>query len=152
MKHSPDGVTMPCHCVRPNEGDHFYATCGGKETVSEMSDDEKLLNTFAMMCHEINRAYCHSTGDDSQPPWDEAPEWQRKATISALLSGRATTPEERHQQWCDDKFRDGWKWGSVKDPVAMTHPCLVSYDMLPHEQRTKDALMNVVVEGYHTLK
>jgi hypothetical protein len=29
---------------------------------------------IAKVCHETNRAYCETLGDNSQPPWEEAPE------------------------------------------------------------------------------
>lgn len=34
------------------------------------------MNTIdvAQIAHEINKAYCESIGDTSQPSWEEAPE------------------------------------------------------------------------------
>ena len=40
-----------------------------------------------------------------------------------------------------DKVRDGWVYGEVKDGVKKTHPCLVPYNQLSVEQRSKDSLM-----------
>lgn len=31
----------------------------------------------AHVAHEVNRAYCQSLGDNSQPTWEDAPHWQR---------------------------------------------------------------------------
>ena len=33
---------------------------------------------IAMVAHETNRAYCESIGDNSQPKWEDAPEWQKE--------------------------------------------------------------------------
>lgn len=44
-----------------------------------------------------------------------------------------------------EKIKDGWVYGDVKDPELKTHPCLVPYNELPVEQKTKDTLfINIV--------
>jgi len=40
--------------------------------------------TIAVVCHEANRAYCSRIGDDSQPPWCDAPEWQKMSAITGV--------------------------------------------------------------------
>lgn len=39
---------------------------------------------IARVCHEVNRAYCAALGDLSQPPWADAPEWQRKSALNGV--------------------------------------------------------------------
>ena len=80
------------------------------------------LNACARAAHEANRAYCIAIGDDSQLPWDEAPEWQRDSAINGV------------------KARTGWKYGPVKDPEKKEHPCFVPYDELPSTEKAKDAI------------
>lgn len=46
--------------------------------------------------------------------------------------------EQEHIRWMDAKLRAGWKPGSVKDPSARTHPCLVPYTKLPEREKEKD--------------
>lgn len=106
---------------------------------------------IARICHEVNKAFCESLGDYSQPTWDEAPQWQKDSAMAGALgviSGEITTPEESHQSWTKQKVADGWTYGDVKDPEAKTHPCLVPYDKLPASQQTKDALFFAVVKSY----
>lgn len=102
---------------------------------------------IARVCHEANRALQIVTGDPAvSPPWDEAPEWQRSSAIEgvqAALDG--ASPEKLHESWCETKIRDGWVYGEVKGAEARTHPCLVSYEELPAEQRAKDHLFGAVV-------
>lgn len=103
----------------------------------------------ARICHEVNRAYCKSIGDNSQEPWDEAPQWKRDATYEMLDSGSKATGEERWRQWADSKRAAGWTRGPVKDGEAKTHPCLVdSYEQLPPAERLKDELLNAIVDSY----
>ena len=107
---------------------------------------------IAKLCHNVNRAYCKSIGDDSQPPWDEAPEWQRESAIKGVrfaLENPNVGPEHQHDAWFSDKVADGWVYGPVKDAEALpkTHPCLVPYDQLPTEQKAKDAIFRAIIIG-----
>ena len=109
------------------------------------------VERIARFAHEINRAYCGATGDASQPAWSDAPEWQRdsaRAGVVRALTDPGVTPEAMHAAWSDQKLRDGWRYGEVKDPEAKTHPCLVPYQELPLTQRVKDHLFLAVVRCF----
>lgn len=41
------------------------------------------IEEIAKVCHEANRGYCKALGDDSQLPWDEAPQWAKTSAIVA---------------------------------------------------------------------
>lgn len=104
----------------------------------------------ASVAHEINRAYCQSIGDDSQPEWHDAPEWQRESAINGVkfhIENPDATPEASHQNWYEHKAADGWTYGEVKDPEVKTHPCFRAYSELPQEQRSKDYLFRAVVHA-----
>jgi hypothetical protein len=106
---------------------------------------------IARVCHETNKGYCESIGDNSQKSWDEAEQWQRDSAIKgvafALVNPNAPASSQ-HDAWLADKKRDGWKYGAVKDPVKKEHPCFVSYEELPIEQRLKDHLFKAVVRAF----
>ncbi len=102
----------------------------------------------AMAAHEVNRAYCIALGDNSQPPWGEAPEWQRTSALKGVLGAlNGATPEQSHEGWLAEKAATGWKYGPVKDPEKKEHPCFVPYTELPPEQREKDALYLATVRA-----
>ena len=106
------------------------------------------VEDIARVVHEANRAYCETLGDTSQLPWDAAAGWQRESAIAgirAVADGLATSAEEQHEAWCTIKVREGWVYGTTKDPVAKTHPCLVPYDKLPLAQQVKDHLFRAIV-------
>lgn len=108
------------------------------------------VEQIARLCHEANRDYCYILGDNSQLPWFFAEDWQResaRAGVQGILSGQITSPVAAHDSWCKQKFDAGWVYGKVKDPEKKTHPCLVSYDALPEEQRAKDHLMFAIVRA-----
>ena len=105
---------------------------------------------IAKLCHQVNRAYCASIGDDSQLPWEEAPQWQRDSAIAGAkfaLENPDVGPEHLHEAWVQDKINAGWVFGPVKDAGKKEHPCLVPYGQLPTEQKAKDAIFCAIVIG-----
>lgn len=109
---------------------------------------------IAQVCHEANRAYCSLLGDNSQPPWRDAPEWQQtsaingaRAHIAALSSGGEPDPAWSHKLWLKEKNADGWVYGAVKNPAKKEHPCMVPFEDLPREQQLKDVLFSAVVKA-----
>ena len=106
---------------------------------------------IAQVCHEANRAYCLTIGDQSQPLWTDAPDWQRDSAISGVrhhLDNPGLSPSASHDEWLRHKKEQGWQWGPVKDVAKMEHPCFVPYDQLPIEQRRKDALFAAIVRAF----
>jgi len=104
--------------------------------------------SVARVCHEANRAYCIGIGDNSQPAWEDAPLWQVQSAIRGVDFCRANPdapPSANHDSWLAVKREEGWKFGAVKDPEKKEHPCFVTYDELPEEQKRKDALFKAIV-------
>lgn len=105
---------------------------------------------IAKVCHEVNRAYCAALGDNSQPSWDDAPDWQRNSAINGVKFHHENPdagPSHSHDSWLAEKKADGWKYGPVKDPVKKEHPCYVPYDELPAEQKAKDYIFGAIVKA-----
>lgn len=97
------------------------------------------IEAAARAAHEANRAYCIALGDDSQPAWDDAPDWQRTSALNGVRGVIAgNTPAQSHASWLAEKEATGWKYGPVKDPEKKEHPCMVPYAELPAAQREKD--------------
>lgn len=103
---------------------------------------------IAMLCHSINAAYCQSLGDDSQPTWDDAPDWQKNSAVVGVemhIANPDATPEQSHESWYAQKEAEGWIYGEVKDADKKEHPCFLPYDELPLEQKAKDYLFRATV-------
>lgn len=108
------------------------------------------MKTIARVCHEANRAYCQALGDDSQPAWEDAPEWQRSSALNGVqfhLANPDAGPSHSHEEWLKEKAAAGWKYGPVKDPEKKEHPCFVPYDQLPAEQKAKDYIFRAIVHA-----
>lgn len=98
---------------------------------------------IAEACHELNRIWCRAHGDDSQPSWLDAPDWQHQIVIMGvrkILIGEVTNPADSHAGWLQLKTDDGWVYGPEKDVSNKIHPCMVPYEELPPEQKAKDTL------------
>lgn len=105
---------------------------------------------IAQVAHEVNRAYCASLGDTTQPAWADAPEWQKASALVGVdmhTKNPDATPEQSHESWLAQKAADGWAWGEAKDPEKKLHPCFLPYAELPAEQKAKDYLFRGVVHA-----
>ncbi len=108
------------------------------------------IEQIAEICHAANRALCAATGDDSQPAWSEAPDWQKESTFNGVrfhLANPAASASHTHEEWLREKAATGWNYGPVKNPASKEHPCIVPFEELPEDQQAKDYLFQAIVRG-----
>ena len=43
-----------------------------------------------------------------------------------------------HEVWAETRIKQGWKYGKQRNDELKTHPCLVSYEELPEEEKEYD--------------
>ena len=43
-----------------------------------------------------------------------------------------------HEVWAEERIRQGWTYGEIRDDVKKKHPCLVPYEELPEEEKVYD--------------
>lgn len=111
--------------------------------------DMKVINA-AIAAHEVNRIYCKYLGDDSQPRFEDAPDWQIDSAIQgveAIIEFPNQPASSSHDNWMREKLEAGWKYGPIKDADKREHPCMVPYEDLPIDQRMKDTIFMAVVKG-----
>lgn len=46
---------------------------------------------------------------------------------------------QEHDRWLEEKTRQGWVFGPLRDDLRRIHPCIVPWDRLPERERAKDA-------------
>lgn len=112
------------------------------------------IEDIAKVCHEANRALCTGLGDDSQLPWEDAPEWQRTSAVNGVqfnIDNPDAPASASHDSWLAEKESGGWKFGPVKDANLKEHPCCVPYEELPKEQQAKDHLFKATVAALSPL-
>lgn len=105
---------------------------------------------IALVCHQANKAWCEANDDNSQKDWHDAEHWQRQSAINGVVF-RLMSPnaghDAQHNSWLDEKVKDGWVYGEIKDAEAKTHPCIVPFEQLPEFQKKKDALFCAIVDS-----
>lgn len=109
------------------------------------------IKQCARICHEVNKTYCESIGDNSQNSWDDTLAWQKNSVVNGVgfhLDNPGSTPEDIHINWMKEKKENGWTLGPVKDTIRKEHPCMIPYKDLPKEQQVKDSLFITVVEAF----
>jgi hypothetical protein len=151
-------TNMVTSAVAPSRGDQAearnettQAEASAKKSAEPRLQDLPWVIQAARVAHEANRAYCTTIGDDSQVPWNEAPEWQQQSAIEGVVNiynrlraSKAPDPRQQHDSWLEQKLRDGWTYAATKDPARKVHPCLLPYDSLPSEQKLKDQIFIAV--------
>lgn len=124
-----------------------------KSTYPKKDARSQIIESIAKVCHQANKAYCETIGDDSQVDWELAPDWQKDSARNgvALHLDSDVGPSGSHKSWMKEKLADGWKFGETKDPKAKTHPCLVAFDKLSPMQQNKDILFMNIVKSFKGL-
>ena len=88
-----------------------------------MSVQEEIRN-IAKVCHEANKAFCETLGDDSQVTWDEAGEHIKNSAVDGVMFHleKPRRQDESHANWMKFKVADGWVYGPEKDEIKKNTP------------------------------
>lgn len=111
---------------------------------------QRRAQMIARVCHEVNRAYCQAMGDNSQPTWEDAPQWQRDSALLGVklhTENPGASPSASHESWMAQKVAEGWVYDPEKNPELKQHHCIVPFDQLPREQQAKDFIFRGVVHA-----
>lgn len=118
-----------------------------------MNDDQK-VEAVAKAAHNMLSLYGKVAGDHSVPDWEEAPAWQREATVrlvKAYLADEIPDAKAEHERWLAEKRAKGYVWGEKKNDDArqgpLTNPSLIDYDQQSLYLRMKTPLQLATVVG-----
>jgi hypothetical protein len=134
--------------VKHLTNEEMSALMGNPPTPQHIEFTDSNIAAAARAAHEANKTYCESIGDNSQLPWDQAPDWQKTSTINGVvfaIHNGFPPPEMMHDNWMKEKIAADWVYGEVKDETLKTHPCILPYDQLPEAQRKKDQIFRETV-------
>ena len=63
-----------------------------------------------------------------------------------------------HEVWSQNRMKEGWTYGPVRDDAKKTHPCLVPYEELTESEReydratSQETLKLILKSGFHISK
>ena len=104
---------------------------------------------IARICHEANRTLqiiqCEATISEPWQTLDQETVLSAVDGVANIIDGTIKTPIESHDNWLRFKKDHGWSYGPIKDETTKQHPCFVSYEALPEDQKIKDALFFAIV-------
>lgn len=112
-------------------------------------DQNQITEACARAAHEVNRVFCEALGDTTQKTWEEAEPHQKKSALQGVervLNGDSHVGDT-HVEWMNDKIKDGWKYGPVKDSSKKEHPSLVPFEKLSLPEQAKDLLFIATVQS-----
>jgi hypothetical protein len=127
---------------------HWQPNYKGERLMAATQKGTMDFFSIAKVCHEANRALCAGLCDNSQLPWEDAPQWQRDSAVNGVrfnVENPDAPASASHDSWLEEKRLAGWKFGPVKDAELKEHPCFVPYEELPKEQQAKDHLFKAIV-------
>lgn len=112
--------------------------------------DTDFIESISRTVHEAIRAWAMAHGQTDIPAWDVAEPWMQTSTrqsVQDVLHDKNMSGQTQHEHWVEQKMKDGWRYGPVKDPDQRTHPLLVPYEDLPDYERRKDQLVVAIVKA-----
>lgn len=75
-----------------------------------------------------------------------------------LMELRERLAENVHEVWAKARMNEGYSYGSERDDVRKTHPCLVPYEELPESEKEYDrhtsveTLKFILKQGFSIVK
>jgi hypothetical protein len=131
-------LSTPCRSIYHRDvWQHRSGALFTHTTINFMS-----ITDIAEIVHEIQRVFCASIGE-TLPTWEEAGLNMRSTTmlgVHDLIHNPNATGGFSHEQWMKHKVAEGYVYGEVRDHVKKTHPSLIPFAELPHNEQTKDHL------------
>lgn len=111
---------------------------------------EEAILLCARIIHESVKAINDALGEPTLP-WEDN-KVSVIAGINRTLANPGETSEANHEAWMAYKISEGWVYGTVKDPVKKTHPCLVPFAELSPMDRSKDAVFHAIIRTLFGVK
>ena len=105
--------------------------------------------------HQIITIMFDQTSNNYTPTPVDTTNIQFSEELTALAEAISKTV---HDVWAQNRIREGWTYGPVRDDQKRQTPCLVPYDQLPEEEKAYDrntafgTLKFIVSQGFEIHK
>lgn len=106
--------------------------------------DNDQLVAIARTVHEAVRAWNAAHDKTPLAPWPQAPDWMKSSTMESVLwvlENPDASVSDQHDQWVEQRRRDGWTYGNTRDEALKTHPQIIPFEELSDFERKKDAIV-----------
>lgn len=105
--------------------------------------------------HQITTEMNNQTSNNYTPSPADTTNIQLPEELIALAEAIS---KNVHEVWAQNRIREGWTYGPVRDDQKRQTPCLVPYDQLPEEEKAYDrntafgTLKFIVSQGFEIHK
>ena len=126
------------------------------------------LETLAMACYTLNQDYCDAiTLDYEYTFWADLDRDVQLSYIAAVYTlfnklelmypqDRTNVDKlakEQHDAWLESRKAEGWSFGLSVNKELKTHPNMVEWEELSHEEKLKDILfVTTVLAHFNRIK
>jgi hypothetical protein len=95
------------------------------------------------LMHALRREIALMFGGNVPPAWEdsactEAMKASSERGALAMLVNPDMTAEEEHNRWWDERKKQGWTYGPVRDNARKIHPMMKQFTELPLGEQLKD--------------
>lgn len=132
-------MRFPCLGITPES---MLAALRAEATKTRLTVED-----IARVAYDANMQINILTGID-YPAWDDFESYERTLFIDGVrqqIEQPDRTAEQIHQSWVDDRIRDGWQYGLIRNHQLKTHPSIVPFADLTLVEKVKDTLFANIV-------
>lgn len=106
------------------------------------------VEDIARIVVNTNADYSNALGEQIAY-WDETSTEVKNSIIRGVISALRydPTPEQNHQNFLDDRMKDGWTYGPEKNVELKQHPDLLPFEQLPTDQKAKNFIFLSLVKS-----
>ncbi len=76
--------------------------------------------------------------------------WSRTVDLTVHPKAKEMMAQLEHQRWNAERLLNGWQYGAIRDDRRKIHPCLVSFEQLPENEKEKDRTNINDLQDYFT--
>jgi len=107
------------------------------------------LEDIARLVVNTNADYSLALGEQAVTYWDATSPEVRASIIRGIISALRydPTPAQNHQNFIDDRTKEGWTYGPEKNAEAKTHPDMIPFEQLPADQKAKNFIFLSLVKS-----
>ena len=105
--------------------------------------------------HQITTVMNNQTSNNYTPSPADTANIQLPEELIALAEA---VSKNVHEVWAQNRIKEGWTYGPVRDDAKRQTPCLVPYEQLPEEEKAYDrntafgTLKFIVSQGFEIHK
>ena len=104
----------------------------------------------AIVFDSVRAMRVHMDSRPIPPTWQFAPVFMRHDTevaVRRIATGTTRSAQQLHEQWRDEQWQAGWRYGEVADEDNLKHPHICDYAALAPDAQARYSLLFAVASN-----